>query len=70
MCGLFVVLELAKHPVEGFSAGLVDDSNVYEWQVVIVGPPDTLYEGIAIITLILVKSDFVNEFNFVSFLWY
>eukprot|EP00026_Physarum_polycephalum_P019695 Phypoly_transcript_21825.p1 GENE.Phypoly_transcript_21825~~Phypoly_transcript_21825.p1 ORF type:complete len:168 (+),score=27.32 Phypoly_transcript_21825:89-592(+) len=37
--------ELAKHPVEGFSAGLVDDSNVYEWQVVIVGPPDTLYEG-------------------------
>ena len=39
------LIELAKHPVEGFSAGLVDDSNVYEWQVVIVGPPDTLYEG-------------------------
>jgi len=23
--------DLAKHPVDGFSAGLVDDSNVFEW---------------------------------------
>eukprot|EP00727_Mastigamoeba_balamuthi_P011399 m51a1_g6882 putative ubiquitin-conjugating enzyme e2 g1-like (188) ;mRNA; r:222991-223778 len=37
--------ELNKNPVEGFSAGLVDDSNVFEWQVLIVGPPDTFYEG-------------------------
>uniref|UniRef100_J3L5P3 E2 ubiquitin-conjugating enzyme n=1 Tax=Oryza brachyantha TaxID=4533 RepID=J3L5P3_ORYBR len=37
--------DLAKHPVDGFSAGLVDDSNVFEWQVTIIGPPDTLYEG-------------------------
>ncbi|KYR02935.1 putative Ligase [Tieghemostelium lacteum] len=37
--------ELNKHPVEGFSAGLVDDSNIYEWQIMIVGPPDTQYEG-------------------------
>jgi ubiquitin-conjugating enzyme E2 G1 len=34
--------DLAKHPVDGFSAGLVDDSNVFEWQVTIIGPPDTL----------------------------
>jgi ubiquitin-conjugating enzyme E2 G1 len=34
-----------KHPVEGFSAGLVDDSNVFEWSLTIIGPPDTLYEG-------------------------
>ena len=34
--------ELSKCPVEGFSAGLVDESNVYEWEVVIMGPPDTL----------------------------
>jgi ubiquitin-conjugating enzyme E2 G1 len=33
---------LSKHPVDGFSAGLVDDSNVFEWQVTIIGPPDTL----------------------------
>lgn len=24
---------LRKHPVDGFSAGLVDDDNVYEWEV-------------------------------------
>ncbi|KAG2592832.1 hypothetical protein PVAP13_5NG583700 [Panicum virgatum] len=37
--------DLAKHPVDGFSAGLVDDINVFEWQVTIIGPPDTLYDG-------------------------
>lgn len=37
--------ELTKNPVEGFSAGLVDDSNLFEWAVTILGPPDTLYEG-------------------------
>lgn len=25
--------ELTKNPVEGFSAGLVDDSNIFEWEV-------------------------------------
>ncbi|KAF2931134.1 hypothetical protein DAI22_05g187300 [Oryza sativa Japonica Group] len=42
-CG--IVADLAKNPVDGFSAGLVDDSNVFEWQVTIIGPPDTLYDG-------------------------
>jgi len=37
--------DLKKRPVEGFSAGLADDSNLFEWDVMIVGPPDTLYEG-------------------------
>ncbi|KAL4071683.1 ubiquitin-conjugating enzyme/RWD-like protein [Scleroderma yunnanense] len=37
--------DLTKRPVEGFSAGLVDDDNLYEWEVMIIGPPDTLYEG-------------------------
>nr|CAB3461257.1 unnamed protein product [Digitaria exilis] len=32
--------DLAKNPVDGFSAGLVDDSNV-----TVIGPPDTLYDG-------------------------
>ncbi|PVV01121.1 hypothetical protein BB560_004472 [Smittium megazygosporum] len=38
-------MQLSKHPVEGFSAGLVDDSNLYEWEIIVIGPPDTLYEG-------------------------
>ncbi|KAF7373356.1 Ubiquitin-conjugating enzyme [Mycena sanguinolenta] len=37
--------ELTKHPVEGFSAGLVDDDNLFEWEILVIGPPDTLYEG-------------------------
>jgi len=36
---------LNKTPIEGFSAGLVNDDNIYEWQFCIIGPPDTLYEG-------------------------
>jgi len=39
------LLELTKRPVEGFSAGLVDESNILEWEIIIIGPPDTLYEG-------------------------
>ncbi|KIY48534.1 ubiquitin-conjugating enzyme [Fistulina hepatica ATCC 64428] len=29
--------ELTKRPVEGFSAGLVDESNLLEWEVLIIG---------------------------------
>ncbi|CAL5404555.1 unnamed protein product [Camellia sinensis] len=35
--------DLCKNPVDGFSAGLVDESNLFEWSVTIIGPPDTLY---------------------------
>jgi hypothetical protein len=33
--------ELTKNPVDGFSAGLVDDSNLFEWQVLLacLSPP-------------------------------
>ncbi|XP_048139691.1 ubiquitin-conjugating enzyme E2 14-like isoform X2 [Rhodamnia argentea] len=37
--------DLCRNPVDGFSAGLVDETNVFEWSVSIIGPPDTLYEG-------------------------
>lgn len=37
----FFVPELQKNPVEGFSAGLEDD-NIFKWEVMIVGPTDTL----------------------------
>ena len=37
--------EFNRHPVEGISAGLVDESNPYAWNVILVGPADTLYEG-------------------------
>jgi len=37
--------ELNKNPVEGFSAGLIDDEDIFKWEVMIIGPPDTLFEG-------------------------
>ncbi|ORX62696.1 ubiquitin-conjugating enzyme [Hesseltinella vesiculosa] len=36
--------ELQKNPVDGFSAGLLND-NIYEWEILVMGAPDTLYEG-------------------------
>ncbi|XP_050410222.1 ubiquitin-conjugating enzyme E2 G1 [Patella vulgata] len=37
--------DLNKNPVEGFSAGLIDDDDIYKWEVVILGPGDTIFEG-------------------------
>lgn len=37
--------DLSKNPSEGFSAGLIDDSNIWEWEVMIIGPGETPYEG-------------------------
>jgi len=36
--------ELQKNS-DGFSVGLVDDSNLYEWQCIVEGPSDTPYQG-------------------------
>lgn len=36
--------ELQKNS-DGFSVGLKDDENLYEWQVIVEGPAQTLYEG-------------------------
>lgn len=30
-------IELRKRPVDGFSAGLVDDDNLLEWEIMIMG---------------------------------
>jgi len=37
--------DLMKNPVGGFKVELVDESNLFEWNVYIAGPPDTDYEG-------------------------
>jgi hypothetical protein len=38
----FLRAELNKNTDSGFSAGLVDESNPFEWQVILTGPPDTM----------------------------
>ena len=35
---------LAKEPLEGFTVRLAHD-NLFEWEVAIFGPPNTLYQG-------------------------
>jgi len=65
--------ELSRHPVEGFSAGLVDDSNIYEWQVTIIGPPDTIYEGGFFNAVMSFPKDFPNNpptVRFTSEFWH
>mmetsp|Transcript_18573 Transcript_18573/g.57074 ORF Transcript_18573/g.57074 Transcript_18573/m.57074 type:complete len:171 (-) Transcript_18573:635-1147(-) len=37
--------DLSRNPPDNISVGLADEANLYEWEVMIVGPPDTLYEG-------------------------
>lgn len=36
---------LQEEPVEGFRVKLLNDDNLFEWEVAIFGPPDTLYQG-------------------------
>uniref|UniRef100_A0A3Q4GD71 UBC core domain-containing protein n=1 Tax=Neolamprologus brichardi TaxID=32507 RepID=A0A3Q4GD71_NEOBR len=37
---------LQDEPVEGFKITLVDESDLYNWEVAIFGPPNTHYEGV------------------------
>lgn len=34
-----------EEPVEGFRVRLLNDDNLFDWEVAIFGPPDTLYQG-------------------------
>lgn len=36
---------LLADPVEGFRVKLIQDENLFEWEVGLYGPPQTLYEG-------------------------
>lgn len=36
---------LQEQPVEGFRITLVEETDLYNWEVAIFGPPNTLYEG-------------------------
>lgn len=36
---------MEDEPVEGFCVKLVNDESLFEWEVAIFGPPDTLYQG-------------------------
>ena len=37
--------ELKKNPNDSFSVGLGDDGNLFRWEIMIMGPADSLFEG-------------------------
>ncbi|KAF9596294.1 hypothetical protein IFM89_008820 [Coptis chinensis] len=65
--------DLMKNPVDGFSAGLVDDSNIFEWSVTIIGPPDTLYDGGYFNAIMTFPANYPNSpptVKFISEMWH
>merc|ERR1712038_250514 len=36
---------LSDDPLEGIQSRLVNEDNIFEWEVALFGPPDTLYQG-------------------------
>ncbi|KAI4334508.1 hypothetical protein L6164_019191 [Bauhinia variegata] len=65
--------DLCKNPVDGFSAGLVDENNIFEWSVTVIGPPDTLYEGGFFNAIMSFPSNYPNSpptVKFASDIWH
>ncbi|KAJ4971349.1 hypothetical protein NE237_004448 [Protea cynaroides] len=65
--------DLCKNPVDGFSAGLVDDCNIFEWSVTIIGPPDTLYDGGYFNAIMTFPHNYPNSpptVRFISEMWH
>lgn len=59
---------LQEEPVEGFCVKLVNEDNLFEWEVAIFGPPDTLYMGgcfkVSSISFFVVKYIFIVFMRF------
>jgi len=36
---------LQEEPLEGIRSRLANEENLFEWEVALFGPPDTLYQG-------------------------
>ena len=39
------IKSLKETPVEGTETKLINESDLFKWEVAIFGPPDTLYQG-------------------------
>lgn len=65
--------ELIKNPIDLVSVGLIDDSNVYDWEILIMGPDGTLYEGGFFKARLSFPNDFPNmppSLTFTSEMWH
>ncbi|XP_051978343.1 ubiquitin-conjugating enzyme E2 R2-like [Xyrauchen texanus] len=64
---------LQDEPVEGFKITLVDESDMYNWEVAIFGPPNTHYEGGYFKTRIKFPIDYPYSppaFRFLTKMWH
>ena len=67
------LLALTKNPPEGISVGLADDANMYEWDVMIIGPANTIHEEAYYKARLKFPKDFPNappEMVFSSEMWH
>uniref|UniRef100_A0A7S4QHB5 E2 ubiquitin-conjugating enzyme n=1 Tax=Ditylum brightwellii TaxID=49249 RepID=A0A7S4QHB5_9STRA len=65
--------ELSKNPIDLVSVGLTDDSNVYDWEILIMGPDGTIYEGGFFRARLVFPPDFPNmppTMTFISEMWH
>eukprot|EP00975_Prorocentrum_lima_P018053 3806757-Prorocentrum_lima.AAC.1 len=70
---LMALAELHRNPPEGVSVGLVDDSNIFVWEVMIVGAPNTFYEEGMFRATLEFPPDFPNSppvMRFISEMWH
>jgi hypothetical protein len=61
LASFIFIIELARNPPDGVSVGLGDDENIFCWELMIIGPPDTLYEGGFFAAKLVFPSDFPNQ---------
>lgn len=63
---------MIKCPNENYSVGLVDD-NIYKWEVLIIGPRDTLYENSLLRGILSFPETYPDDppsFQFLSEMWH
>lgn len=53
--------ELSRNSPDGVSVGLGEDDNIFEWELMIVGPPDTFYEEGLFKATLKFPADFPNS---------
>jgi len=64
---------MTRNPPEGVSVGLVDDEDMFLWDLMIIGPPDTEFEGGFFKARLQFPSDFPNmppSMTFTSDIWH
>ncbi|PIK48102.1 putative ubiquitin-conjugating enzyme E2 G1-like [Apostichopus japonicus] len=65
--------DLNKNPVDGFSAGLIDESDIFKWEVLVMGPPDTFYDGGCFKAHLIFTSEYPlkpPKMKFISEIWH